>query len=380
MKLLSYQPFSLYETGGGSRILRRLYEGHEAQVTSLFVKFFEGKPVRGSIEEKHVTIFPLVKPWMRWHVRSWAMNLQVNAFKAFTEKAICSAARKLHYDVIHVVNHGAFSTTLCDDVARSGKVLWASFHDHFSINGSCFAEAERLWNQASRRLVISETMGEEYASLFGQKKYELITDGVLPHELSTPAAANNDSTIFYFAGLLHHDYLPLFSTLADALNILAKQGKNVRLVLRGTQRVDFLENRSFTVEYRPVTLNQAELKKELDAATVLYLPIKLTNPDFYLYSLSTKMVGYLAAPGAILYHGPKDSAAGELLQQAEAAVCSETLDAQELVDSIKELLERGGKAYSENAKELVREKFDLLQIRHTFWQLTPTRHDENIPV
>ena len=37
MKILSFHLFSLYSNGGGSRILRRLYQGRESQVISFVV-------------------------------------------------------------------------------------------------------------------------------------------------------------------------------------------------------------------------------------------------------------------------------------------------------------------------------------------------------
>jgi hypothetical protein len=38
LKLLTYQPFSLYSNGGGNRILRRLFKGREADVISLVIE------------------------------------------------------------------------------------------------------------------------------------------------------------------------------------------------------------------------------------------------------------------------------------------------------------------------------------------------------
>ncbi len=52
MKILSYQSFSLYVNGGGSRILRRLFKGHEADVFSLAIEAGFYKPATGAIAEK----------------------------------------------------------------------------------------------------------------------------------------------------------------------------------------------------------------------------------------------------------------------------------------------------------------------------------------
>jgi hypothetical protein len=368
MKLLSYSPFSVFENGGGSRILRRLYQTNEDKVCSLFVKHFNGEPNAGNIEETYVSIFPLLRPWMKWHLRRWAMNLQTGAFKKGTIQRIHKAVSQIEHDVIHVVNHGPFSAALCEYIERSGKPLWVSFHDHFATTGGFSEDTARLWKLANRRLVISENLGNEYSRLFGQKDFEIITDGVLREELSEPAPVNKELVTVYFAGLLHFDYLPLFRVLADALTILANQGIPVKLILRGTHKVDFLSNKSFEVEYRPVTINSAELKKELDEASILYLPIKFSIPEFYLYSLSTKMVGYLAAPGTILYHGPSDSAACKLLTDTHSAVSCHTLEVDELVNSFQTILNCQENTFSINAKQVVKERFILESIRRKFWQ------------
>src|SRR5690606_34277474 len=101
---------------------------------------------------------------------------------------------------------------------------------------------------------------------------------------------------------------------ANALDKLSDTNMKFRLVLRGTQKLSFLKDRMFTVEYRQTFVSDDEIKSEIDRADILYLPIKFNSPNFYLYSLSTKMIGYLGASGAIFYHGPSDSAANKLLE------------------------------------------------------------------
>jgi hypothetical protein len=116
-----------------------------------------------------------------------------------------------------------------------------------------------------------------------------------------------------------------------------------------------------------MVLDDAELKRDLDAADILYLPIKFVDPDFYLHSLSTKMVGYLGAPGSILYHGPADSAACNLLRESRAAVCCNSLNTENLVLSILQLVE-GNTDVSVHAKQLSQTMFNLDQIQDRFWQ------------
>ncbi|MGZ3756192.1 MAG: hypothetical protein ACXVJE_13460 [Mucilaginibacter sp.] len=367
MKLLSFQPFSLYANGGGSRILRRLYLGRENQVTSLTIHSYSSKPIKGPIEEVVVIASPVTRKWMRWYLRDMIIWLREHAFRFLTIRNLQKAAAEISYDVLHVVNHGPYSTALCDDKFLSGKELWVSFHDHFLTTFSSFGDAEILWNRADRRLVISHELGNVYQKLFGNLPYAIITDGILNEELNPATTKVEEPTIIYFAGLLHLDYRELFKTLADALDLLTSKGGQFKLLLRGTQVIDFLNNRLFTVEYLPLSLDDAELHEELNSASILYLPIKFTVPDFYLYSLSTKMVGYLGAKGAILYHGPANSAACEKLKSHNAAICCSSLDRADLAEAITDLI-TNKRLISENAKVFARQSFDMDMIHRRFWE------------
>ena len=304
---------------------------------------------------------------MRWRLRNWAIMLREKTFRELTNRRVRNAASKLDFDVIHVVHHGPFADALCTDEFKRKK-LWVSFHDHYASTNSSYSIADLLWNNADRRLVISDQLGRQYQKLFGGKPYELITDGIYAHEIRPVIEEPKQPLEIYFAGLLHLDYLPLFKALADALDNLSKRGLTVKLVLRATQKLPFLANRMFGVEYRDMTLNDYELKTELDSATILYLPMKFTNPEFYLYSLSTKMVGYLGAPGSILYHGPVDSAARKLLSSWGAASYCYTLNTDELVNSIIDAI-TNRKSYSAQAKKLAHNRFDMLMMQNKFWQI-----------
>jgi hypothetical protein len=367
LKLLTYQPFSLYSNGGGNRILRRLFAGHEADVVSLVVEENPLHPRHGIIAEVIVYAKPLVRKWARWKLRNFRTWLRHGLYKASTIKKIQEAATEIEYDVLHVVDHGPYSAALCTDAFCNGKQLWVSFHDHFSTTYGLPENSAALWKRANRRLVISEELGEEYSRLFGKADYELITDGVAAKEVSEPLGKTTAPLAVYFAGLLHLEYIPLFKVLADALELLIKQGYEFKLILRATQHMPFLENRAFKTDYRPMTLDDAELKSELDSSAILYLPIKFTRPDFYLYSLSTKMVGYLGGAGAILYHGPGDSAACNLLTKTGAAICCGNLDAQKLAEDILKLLQNSS-SISARAKMLAKKQFGMAQIQQQFWQ------------
>lgn len=364
-KLLSFQPFSLYNNGGGARILRRLYSNYESDVYSLVIAN-EHQKYSGIIKEHIIHAFPVTRRWMRWKIRDLIFWLRYNFFKKITNIIIQNHVKKIDFEILHVVNHGSFSTSLCNYAENHNKKIWASFHDHFSACSS-YSDAEELWKISDRRLVISEELGQEYVKLFGLKNYEIITDGVLEHELSSPVQYISKTINIYFAGLVHIDYVPLFNAFANALEELIKEGYKIKIIIRGTLQIKCLNNRLVEVEYRKVTLNEEELNKERDDADILYLPIKFTNPGFYKYSLSTKMVGYLAARGIIFYHGPEDSAACKLLKKNNAAVCCTSLKEQSIINAFNNLLINKNR-YSHNSKELAKKNFMLRDIQSRFWQ------------
>ena len=367
MKILSYQSFSVYANGGGARILRRMYKGREDNVFSLAIEAGYYKPVTGIIPEKIVPAVPLRRPWMKWRSREVFNWIRDKPFRQYTTNRIRREASAISCDVVHVMGCGGWSTVLCDDPLFAKKPLWVSVHDHHRTTQCPEKDARELWNRADRRLMISNELGKDYQRLFGEKDFELITDGLLSHEISAVAGRPQSPYTIYFAGLLHIEYIPLFKVLAEALDKLTQTGLSFKLVLRGTQELSFLGGRSFETQYLPMVLDDATLKDDLDAAAILYLPIKFVDPDFYRHSLSTKMVGYLGASGSTLYHGPADSAACHLLRESKSAVCCNSLSTEDLILSILQLVE-GNTEVSVYAKQLARTMFDLKQIQGRFWQ------------
>ena len=368
MKLLSFQPFSLFRNGGGSRVLRRLYQGHENQILSLVSQDSHAKLNTGDIKEKIAYVHPVLRGWMRWKTRNLNNWLQSKVFYNINTKNIQKIASDIDCDTVHIVSHGIFALALNKDIFIDNKELWVSFHDYYSTSGMTFEGTSHLWNIANRRLVISPELGYKYQELFGAKEFELITDGVGKEEVSIPKNINPSDIKIYFAGLLHIDYLPLFNILAQALDQLTKEGLSFTVILRGTQRVDFFKNRLFQVEYRDDYISDKEVKAELDSADILYLPIKFSDPFFYLYSLSTKMVSYLGGAGSILYHGPDDSATRNLLYENDSAICCTSLEVRDMMKAIGDSITKG-QAISSNAKNLSLTKFNLKEIQQRFWRL-----------
>lgn len=368
MKVLSLQPCSIYENGGMGRLLRRIYEGHEEDVIGLWIIGNTKSQKFDKIKEIIIPAFPLHRSWMRWKVRNLFAFLREVLFRDLTKKRLVTAAKNIKFDILHVINHGSYSTSLCSGLILDNKKLWTSFHDHFSTTGSSFQDTKLLWSRSDRRLVISNELGVEYQRLFGFQKYELITDGLFRSEISAPIKSKSNKTNFYFAGLVHLEYYPLFSVLADALDSLTSDGHSFELILRGTRPLKVLQKRKFTVTYKSNFISDNEIKTEMDLAEILYLPIKFDIPEFYLYSLSTKMVGYLGAAGKILYHGPGDSAACQLLKKNNAAFLCNTLDETDMRNTILSLL-KSDMTIKENSELLAKNSFDINTMNRNFWQV-----------
>jgi glycosyltransferase involved in cell wall biosynthesis len=365
MKILSFHPGSIYLNGGAGRLMRRLFQEHESQVTAIYVNYNSTLPNKGEVDEISIQGFPLMRDWMRWKLRPIFWWLRERVFFSYTKNKILKYAKNINFDVLHVINHGQFCAVLCEDDFLNNRKLWVSFHDHFSLCSS-FEDTKFLWDKADRRLAISNELGLEYQRLFGNLNFELITDGVSADEISKPKETNQSSITIYFTGLLHIDYYPLFEVLANALDVLSDTERKFNLILRGSQKLTFLNNRKFNVEYRTNFVSDNEIKNELDEADILYLPIKFTLPDFYLYSLSTKMIGYLGASGTILYHGPEDSAANQLLQKNQSADSCVSLNVDDMVKSLNKIMKSKNTA-STNAKKLAQSQFLLKEIQNKFW-------------
>jgi hypothetical protein len=363
-KLLTFQPYSLFGGGGGSRILRRLFEGHEKEIFSICVG--ESNSQGEIITEVSLPFKPALKKWHRWLIRTFIIWVRNNIWVWFAAPKFRKIAESVSFDILHIVDHGPFSNILCNEANIRDKEIWVSFHDYFTTSKGKMENTRILWQVAARRFVISEEMGVQYQKLFGIRDYRVVTDGLYLTEISNPSVKAEEIITVYFSGLVHIDYLPLFKGLTDAMDLLVEEGVKIRLLLRGAQKINFLNDRNFLVEYLPFTLDNSELKKELDQASILYLPVKFSQKDFYLYSLSTKMVGYLGGAGVILYHGPADSAACNLLKKHNASICCYSLSPGDLKEAIKVCLKNGRKI-SADAKQLAMNKFDMNSIREKFW-------------
>ena len=364
--ILSFQPFAILAHGGGARIIRRLVENRKSCV--IFFSFVDRiSKSKSQYNEIGYLLFPSQKKWMRWHLKHIIHYVRNTVLYRFHKLMIESKVSKLQFDVLHIVDHGKYSDILISWAQSKNIPIWVSFHDHFNTTGSFKYVTKNLWVAASKRMVISKEMGEHYCHLFGKEKYHIVTDGLTEAEIS-PAKIRVDlpKLKVYFAGLLHVEYYQLLKSFCEALNILAKQeGLYISLILRGTQKLDFLDASSIDIDYRGFTIDQDFLKEEMNEADILYLPIKYENEYFYKYSFSTKMVGYLGAPGNIFYHGPKEAAAARFLEKNQCGVICDTMEPARILEKIKEII--FNYSYSLAAKNVAYKQFQLKNMQQLFW-------------
>ncbi|MCW3094232.1 MAG: hypothetical protein JWP81_5301 [Ferruginibacter sp.] len=365
--VLSFQNFSIADNGGGSRILRRLIE--EKQENVLFFSVVDGRitKIDSSYKEIKLGLFPSQRKWMRSYLRDISYFLRNTIFFHYNKWRIQSQVEMLHFDVLHIVDHGNYSNILTEWAVKKNIPIWASFHDHFKTTGGFKYVSRDLWKFATKRMVISKEMGALYSDLFGEEPYSIVTDGLKELEISSSKSlAKSDRLTIYFAGLIHIAYYPLFKSFCSALEILLKQ-KDIKIsfILRGTQKLEFLNACSFDIDYRPFTLDNDMLKEEMNGSDVLYLPIMYKNEYFYKYSFSTKMVGYLGASGNVFYHGPGEAAAANFLERYKCGVICDSLEPTVILEKL--LMCISDSSYSSTAKKVAEEHFSLKNMQQLFW-------------
>lgn len=365
-RILSFQPFSVLGNGGGPRILRRLVEGREDEV--VFFSFADSKKVVPSkIKEIPFILYPIQRSWMRSFLRTFFFNIRHRVLFNSHIKRLKNEVSKLDFDVLHILDHSIYSGALLDVAKAKNVPVWVSFHDHFKSTASSGIVTGELWKYSSKRMVISDEIGKHYSELYGAKDYIIVTDGLKQNEISPAKNSFSTNTLkVYFGGLLHLEYYELFESFHKALELFSKnKNRKVSLILRGTQNLDFLNNSKLEIEYRPFSIDNEVLRLEMNDADLLYLPIKYTDVEFYLYSFSTKMIGYLGASGNIFYHGPKEAAAAIFLEKNNCGIICDSLNIDEIESCLQKSLSEF--TYSENAKKIAHERFEMGKMQEMFF-------------
>lgn len=373
------QPYPLDGAGGGARILRSLTDDAPAS----FLSVVTCPQIRGELRENevHVPQRPYFGSFLErangrlGGILERATPLSQSRF----EQTLKALFIRRGVTAVHAIPHG-IDFWYAFRVARDlGLPYVLNVHDDLSYNLSndpllSLAEEKlgEVWREADHRFVISEPMGDEYNRRYGDRAWTMLTDGItsLP---DAPAQRDPSTFQLYFMGSVHLAYERNFAAMVRALEHLQEKDPelDVEFVIRGGMPFR-LPEASF-----PITLlgwgTQDELEADMASASMLYFPLPF-EPEyatFARYSLSTKMITYLASGLPILYHGPGDAAACKLLGAHDAAILAVSDD----VDSVAELLENAAHDPTatarvvRNALSLGEDSFRLSAQRDRLWSM-----------
>ncbi len=117
--------------------------------------------------------------------------------------------------------------------------------------------------------------------------------------------------------------------------------------------------------------SEADVEADMHDADLLYMPLPFGAEDacFVRYSLSTKMITYLGSGIPILYHGPREAAAWELLSENAAAFTSDSPDPESVAATLREAIANPASAGARvaGALGLARRRFVIEDQRREFW-------------
>lgn len=95
--------------------------------------------------------------------------------------------------------------------------------------------------------------------------------------------------------------------------------------------------------------------------------LKIENIKFAQLSLPTKVITYIGAGIPFLYHGPKDSTVGDLLEQYECGIIVETNNADDLTEGFLKLISKYN-FYQENCILAKEKLFSSKVVQNYFFQ------------
>lgn len=372
------QPFRFDGAGGGARILRSLTG--DASRPFMSIVTCSGTQVELRHNEVHVPQRPYFGSFIERASRhlggilEYAKPLLQHRFK----RRIKSLFIQEGVTAVHCIPHGMDFWYVFQVARDLGLPYVINVHDDLSYNLSgdpMLAQAEEklgvVWREADHRFVISEPMGREFERRYGKRSWTRLTDGVatFPDE---PASRNQSVLRLYFMGSVHLTYERNFLAIVRALDNIQRNRPdlNVEFVVRGGMPFK-LPDLSFPV----TTLGwgiQEDIDADMESASMLYfpLPFKPEYQKFTRYSLSTKMITYLGSGLPILYHGPKDAAACELLGSHNAAFLALSDNPDQVARCLQDV--DNTPDIVRNALALGRSEFQLETQRHHLWSTLDT--------
>ena len=372
--ILFVQPFSLGSAGGGARILRALLESapedwhsvcssparpkswpHETHIRS--------RPSWGRIETSRLAMFP---------------KMTTSIFAPSFRRRLKTFCQKREVRAVHSIPHAGVDFAHAQAVARELSLpFFISVHDDLAYTAADSGVPPEVreramteaWLDSATRFVISEPLGREYSRRYGERPYQIVTDG-----LSGVSTRENQlepgHLRIYFMGLFHMSYERNLRALLDGIAIFKKEHPAVvvDLSFRCEHIRPHVLKDSEHVRVLPFA-NEAQIERDLQNVDLLYMPIPFgqEHENFARYSVSTKMVTYVGSGVPILYHGPATSAAFDLLDRHCAAILLTSLDPHEIARSLAKMTESERVEVAANALALARNEFMLSDQRQKFW-------------
>jgi glycosyltransferase involved in cell wall biosynthesis len=369
MTLISVQSFGMASPGGGPHILRALFEDPPIPVISVVTGV--ARPPAGPHRELHLPMRPKL-PTDGTRLNHWGDGLET-ALATLAARRLRALLRAHGATVVHAVTHSPSFWPALRAARSLGVPAVLSVHDDLRyllrdapLRRVSLHRLSAAWNGADERIVIAEAMGREYAGRYGERPYDVVTDGLQPGELHAPRVRGGLD--IYFAGLFHRGYRENLVQLLRALDLVATRtaGTNASVTARcGSLPGSF--DAGVPVRVLPFGPESA-VQEDLERADLLYLPLMFGEAyrDMTDFSLSTKLVTYLGSGIPILYHGPPRGAAYEVLARNDAAILATSNEPEAIAAVLSHAGERGTTVV-ENALELARRTFMLDQQRERFW-------------
>jgi len=373
-RIVFTEPFGVasVEGGGGGRILRTLLR--DAPLLFLCVSTLPQRPTRKIDNEIHLPTRPHFGRIE--HTRFMALpNASAPLFSRRFKKKLERVCRKVNARALHAVAHGGIDFHHAYRVAKKlGVPFFLQVHDDAvytsggrtprDVMSRCLADA---WSGADGRFVVSKELGDEYSRRYGARDFVVVTDGV--DQLAPAPRTAPKSLRIYFMGLFHLEYEPNLRALIDAVDLVDLAPDVARSI---TLRCGFVRSHLHKPRVQVLPYGtEADVQSDFTKADFLYLPLPFDEEHraFVAYSLSTKMVSYLASGIPIIYHGPPGTAVCNLLAQNHAAALITTLDANEIASALRSLLgSTEAEAYASNALALAHRDFQRRDQHEKFWK------------
>jgi glycosyltransferase involved in cell wall biosynthesis len=375
-RALFVQPFGIAGSGGGGpRILTSMVRGQPFEALSINCHQGRTRPVDW-IEQRHVPLRPSLGRIDRTRFAGIGYWTEIVSRASF-ERRLAAEMDAWAPQVVHVLPHWTCDFHAAWRHARSrGWRVVMSIHDdlayalpgHHPLRKQALRMLARMWPDVDHVFAISQELGDEYNARYGKRCFDIITDGV-EKIADRPAPIVPGRLRVYFMGLFHFTYRENLQALTQALAAIRREqpALDLQLVMRCGGFQPGIDA-AFPAEVLPFA-SQATVLQDMETADLLYMPLPFggKHEGFTRFSLSTKMVSYLASGAPILFHGPRDSAAAHLLGRHRAAVVCSSLDPAEIAAALKAALApETRQEIVENALRFARTAFPMEELRRKF--------------